>query len=480
MKYLKYKYLLFILIVVVSSCSRFEEMNYNPNNPVSVPTSGLLTSAQSSLVFGLHGELSQLGMQYVQHFSQIRYTDKSNYADDGSSSFLSMYRNGLYDLQEIITLNEKEFTEEDAALSGDNENQIAVALILQSWAFQSITDVWGDIPYSEALKGNEGIITPVYDTQEAIYDGLIENLNNAVTMINTNPSINLQGDIIYDGDMIKWISFAQSLKLRIAMRLSEINSSKADELINDNDFSNAFSESGDFAHFIHLETENEANPLYADNYIDLGGDQFAVALPLMSAMQALNDPRIPVYADTATNTGTYIGLEYGLPGSSNEDDFSWPGDAYSGQTAPSILMTASEVLFIKAEAAQRGYISGDAAQFYYDAITVSMEYNGIDAGDIATYIAQTDVQYDASNWRELIGTQKWISLYNQGIQAWSEWRRLDYPVLVPGSGAALSEIPRRRAYPSDEYSTNNVNVTATVTNSLNGSDLMTGRVWWDQ
>ena len=476
MKYIKYKLFAFLLILLAASCSNFEEMNFDPNKPSNVPTSGLLTQAQANLIYNFNGELSQLGAQYVQYFSQIDYVDKSNYADDGISSFLNAYRSGLADLQEIIYLNEKESTKDNVVIYGNNENQIAVANILQTWAFHNMTDIWGDIPYSEALQGDAGIITPKYDTQEAIYDGLIETLNDAVSSINVNPTIQLQGDLIFNGDMNKWVKFANSLKLRIAMRLSEVNSSKADNLINDADFDNVLS---DNITFEHLATEAEGNPLYNDNYVYAGGDYFAVASTLIDAMAALNDPRAAVYANPAENTGTIVGLTYGLAVGSNDSDFSLPGDAYGGQTAPSIVMTTAEVLFIKAEAAQRGYISGSAAQYYQEAITASMEYNEIGADAIATYLAQPEVQYDEANWREMIGTQKWIALYNQGIQAWSEWRRLDYPVLSPGPGAAISQIPTRRAYSTDEYSTNIVNVTEAV-ERMGGSDLFTVKVWWDE
>lgn len=478
MKYLKYKWVSFLLIVTfaIASCSKFEEMNIDPNSPTNVPTSGLLTQAQANLVYNFNGELAQLGSQYVQHFTQIEYTEKSNYGDDGISNFSSVYLGGLTDLQEIINLNESEKTKTEVLKYGDNENQIAVAKILQAWAFHNMTDVWGDIPYSEALLGNDDVITPVYDTQEAIYDGLIVQLNDAIALINTNPTVELDGDLIFGGDMTMWTAFAESLKLRIAMRLSEVNSSKADALINDADFNNAFSSSSDYAEFEHLDTEAEANPIYIDNVINPGADYFATANTLIDAMLAINDPRVATYANLAVNTGTYVGLEYGILG--NADDVSLPGDMYAAQTAPTVIMTAAEILLIKAEAAQRGYIGGSAAQFYNDAITASMEYNGIDAADIASYLAQPEVAYNPANWQELIGTQKWFALYAQGIQAWAEWRRLDFPVLAPGADATITTIPRRRAYSAGEYATNNVNVTEAVSR-LGGQDLFTERIWWD-
>ncbi|MDF1549079.1 MAG: SusD/RagB family nutrient-binding outer membrane lipoprotein [Bacteroidales bacterium] len=480
MKFINYKWFSFLAIVAVlaTSCSKFEEMNIDPNTPKTVPTSGLLTQAQANLVYNFNGELAQLGSQYVQHFTQLEYTYKSNYDEgEGRSSFYSAYLGGLTDLQEIIRLNEDEATKSDAGKFGDNENQIAVAKILQTWAFHNITDVWGDVPYTDALRGSDDIIAPKYDTQEDIYDGLIAELDAAIAMINPSALSDLQGDLIFDGDMNMWKAFAESLRLRIAMRLSEVDDTKANSLIDDADFANAFTTSAQYAEFQHLATEDEANPLYIDNVIIGGGDYFATANTLVDAMVALNDPRLPAYANLAANSGTYVGLEIGVTGDAN--DYSLPGDMYAEETAPTVILVTAEILFIKAEAAQRGYIGGSAAQFYNDAITASMEYNGVDAAAIATYIAQPEVAYNATNWRELIGTQKWLALYAQGINAWAEWRRLDYPVLTPGAFAVLTEIPRRRAYPSDEYATNNANVMSAAAN-IPGGDKFTEKVWWDK
>ena len=259
MKYINLKWLSFLAIFTIfaSSCSNFEEMNIDPNKPVNVPTSGLLTQAQANLVYNFNGELAQLGEQYVQHLTQIDYIEKSNYNDDGISSFSGIYSAGLNDLKDIIRLNSDEELAKDVVKYGDNVNQIAVANILTAWAYHNITDVWGDVPYSEALT--DGILTPKYDTQESIYDGLIAELDNAISTINTSPTVGLQGDLIFNGDMAMWKAFAVSLRLRIAMRLSEANSSKASSLIKDADFANAFTSSADIAQFNHLATDAECS-----------------------------------------------------------------------------------------------------------------------------------------------------------------------------------------------------------------------------
>jgi hypothetical protein len=482
MKILKYKWVLLLALFAFSACENFEEMNYDPNKPSFVPTSALLTQAQGNLVFNMNGELAQLGSLYAQHLALFDYQDKSNYLDNGISSYSGIYSAGLADLQEIIDLNNNEMFKSKVLEFGETNNQIAVAKILQIWAFHNITDVWGDIPYSEALQGKNGIIAPVYDTQESIYKSFLSGLAEAIGMLNTSPNIALQGDLIFDGDMAKWKAFAHSLQLRIAMRLSEADNATAKTYLTDANFNAAFKTSADYARFNHYPSDAESNPIYQDNVVTGGGDFFGVANTLLDTLHYFNDPRISKYANAAVNTGLYVGLTYGLPtGTSvNDDLYSLPGNMYASQTAPSVLMTAAEILFIKAEAQARGWLSGTAATTYTAAITASMEYNGVGSTSITNYLAQAEVQYNQTKWREQIGLQKWIALYMQGIQAWAEWRRLDYPVLTPGPGATLTTIPRRRAYSTDEYSTNKANVETAVARLTTKEDKFTEKVWWDK
>ena len=480
MKITNYKWatVFFLLLLVGSACDKFENMNVDPNNPSDVPTSSLLTQAQANLVYNLNGEISQLGSQYVQYFAQLDYTEKSNYSEDGISSFNGIYTAGLTDLTEIIRLNESENRRGDVLQYGNNENQIAVAKILMAWVYQNVTDVWGDVPYSEAI--NDEILRPKYDAQEDIYDGLISDLNSAQDMMDLSPSIALQGDLIFGGNMEKWDAFAESLKIRIAMRLTEVDDAKARDLIQSVDFDKAFSEATDYAHFAHLETEDEANPIYIDNVVNVGADYFACANTFIDALNDLNDPRVVAFANPAVNSGLYVGQPYGIAEQGSDVDVSLPGDKYASQTAPSILMTAAEILFAKAEAIARGYISGDAEATYNEAIRVSFLYNNIDESELPAYLDQDGVRYDPANWAELIGTQKWICLFAQGIQGWAEWRRLDYPILSPGPAAVISTIPRRRAYTSTEYATNRENIEEAVARLDSGRDLFTERVWWDK
>ncbi|PWJ42835.1 SusD/RagB family nutrient-binding outer membrane lipoprotein [Sediminitomix flava] len=481
----------FAVAALFSSCDHFEEMNVNPNLPSQAATSGLLSNAQIAITGRFVGSMGHLGSQYTQQVSQVEYPAPSNYDDSGQSSFASVYSGALIDLKEIIKLCNDPDKAEKVVVYGNLENQKAVAEILSVWAFQNVTDVWGDVPYSEALKGDEGLFLSKYDTQEEIYDDLIARLTAASAAIKVDGTPKLEGDLFFgseesDVQMMMWKKFANSLRLRMAMRLSEVNSSKADALINDADFDEILSSSDEVVALYHLSTEAEANPIYYTNVIAAGGDNIAISNIMVDHLTSLNDPRLASYATPSDAASEYIGVPYGMANdvalSISQDDFSLIGGKFADQDAPSIVMTASEVLFIKAEAIARGYISGgatEAEKAYNDAITTSMEFNGVATDDITTYLAQTSVAYDNANWRAMIGEQKWLALYMQGVEAWSEWRRLDYPTLTPSANGIINQIPRRRAYASDEYSTNTANVEAAATR-ITGGDFYTSTVWWDK
>jgi len=463
--------LLFISLFV--GCTKdFEETNTDPNNVTTVPTSYLMTYAQRSI---LSNRFNTTGLIYAQLFSETQYTNTSRYETD-EASFNGYYTGPLANLQQIITLNTDEATKADAAASGANVNQIAAARILKVYTFQLITDMWGEIPYSEALLGLENF-TPVYDTQDAIYADFVTELTEAAAQIDVNAA-GLEGDIIFGGDMAAWKKFANSLKARVGIRMTEVDEAAAKSAVT-SALAGAFESNADNALYAYLPDAANWNPYY-DHF--LTRTDYAISEPLVTYMEGLNDPRLPVYADP-NDAGDIVGMPFGLTnedaGSITNAEISFPGIAVRSAESPGILLTYSEILFIKAEAAARGWISDDAATLYEEAITASMEFWGVAAADIATYLAQPEAAYDATNYKKSIGDQKWVSLYMDGQEAWSEWRRLDYPELVAAPAAVEGkDIPRRRAYTQNEYDLNKVNVEAAV--ARQGKDVMSTRVWWDK
>ncbi len=467
-------------MLALTACENgFDSVNNDPNNPATVPTAFLLSSAQRSVVTELMGRNSEWGIdivprRYMQHWSATLYTDTDRYQEI-REDFSSFYSGGLQDLTEIIRLNTDEKTKFEAAKSGPNANQIAVARILKAWVFQTITDIWGDVPYSDALKGDANY-SPKYDTQEFIYDELIKELDEATDQLTEGL---ITGDIIYEGDPEKWKLFAQSLKLRLGMRLSNVAPEKAAQTVSSALAKGVFASNDDNALYQYLTAAPNNNP-WQQQY-DFGAPEFAVTTTLIGKLTATNDPRLEFYANPAENTGKFVGMPYGITaetaGSVGASNVSLPGSAVRKATSPAVLLTYSEVLFNRAEAAARGWASGDAAALYKSAIQASMKYWGVESSEINAYLAT--VSFNKANFQKFIGEQKWLALYMQGVEAWSEWRRLGYPELVAAPQAIQRRpIPRRRGYPQSESSLNQKNYEEAL--ARQGPDQLDTRVWWDK
>lgn len=488
MKSLSIKKITYSLAVLaltgLGSCdSGFEELNIDPNNPTKVPTAFLLSSAQQNIfkeIFGMANTSGKdaIGMRYMQMWSSTLYTEEDRYVDI-ESDFSNIYKGGLADLNELIRLNTDESTVVAAASSGPNVNQIAAARIMRAWTFQNLTDFWGDIPYTQATKGLQ-YPTPEYDPQAEIYKDLIKELDEASAQINVSAG-NIEGDLIYQGDMAKWKLFAQSLKLRMGMRMSEADPANAEKTVKEALASGVFSDNTMIADFKYLTAQPNYSPWYYSYFI--GTPTIAVANTLIDKMIAMKDPRISAYAKKPDNGGDYKGIPYGvsaaIAGSYGNKNVSFPSLRILSADANVVLQSYSEVLFIQAEAAARGWTNGNAADLYKAAITASMQYWDVPAADIQAYLAQPSVVYNPANYRKSIGDQKWLALYMQGIEAWSDWRRLDFPTLLPAPNAANGRnIPRRRGYPLTEISLNKSNYEKAV--ARQGADLLETRIWWDK
>ena len=449
--------------VMVSCTENFKEINEDPNNPTKVPTAYLMTNAQRAIMGQTFYFTTSL---YVQHWSETQYTNTSRY-ETAEASFNGYYTGPLADLQQIINLNTDEETKGEAAASGSNVNQIAVSNILKVLTFQYITDMWGEIPYSEALSGVDNF-TPKYDTQDAIYADFLVKLTDAANSIDESGTID--GDIIYGGDMTKWKKFANALKARVALRIGDYATASAA-------LANGFENADDNALFRYLSDADNDNPMWAHF---LTRTDYAVSNTMVDFMNQRNDPRLAIYADPNA-AGVIRGMPYGVTaaeaGSIVNDSISFPGAAARSATTPGVIMTYAEQLFIQAELEQRA--GTDATATYNAAITASMEYWGVDAADIPAYLAHADVAYDPAKFEQLIGEQKWAALYTNGHEAWAEWRRLDWPALTPAPAAVEGRaIPRRRAYTQREYDLNGSNIDEAI--ARQGADLMDTRMWWDK
>jgi hypothetical protein len=490
---------LLITMSLIASCKKgFEEINTSPNSPSGTLRLDFLLSGSEKGLMDFTWDAfwgAQTGMQLAQYWSSNQYASESRYQFRtgvtsgywtrlyaGGNNDMDDNLGGLSELQTIID----ECTKDPSTYSvfGDADNQIAAATILKTWAFQMITDTWGDVPYSEALKGAANS-RPKYDSQRDVYLGMLSDLNTAIARIDESAD-GPSGDLIYNGDMAVWKKFGNSLKMRIAMRMSDREPTLAGTAINEALASGIFESNGDNAMFQYLGSDPNWNLYYFNREVDARED-YAGSNILVDLLSSLNDPRIGSYVEK-NDDGNYVGEVYGLSDANATDtpngSISQPATGViRTPSAPGMYMGYAETQFILAEAVERGIVtSGSAESFYNAGVEASFDYWG--AGSASTYLAQPTVDYSdqigaGQSWKQVIGKQKWIALYMQGFEGWSEWRRLDFGILqLPADGALDGTgIPLRMYYSVDEQTLNGENYSAAV--AAMGGDAMDVRVWWD-
>ncbi|MFC0877357.1 SusD/RagB family nutrient-binding outer membrane lipoprotein [Saccharicrinis sp. FJH2] len=477
MKMIKYILVFFITAGMMMSCDKnFEEINANVDDPVVLPSSMLIGTAIRNIANEMYSTFNGLehGETWVQHISMVQYNDPERYRPRIAT--MDNLWNRFY-----IAASQANQMQLLAEAEGNEVNQ-GIALVIKAYCFAQITDLYGDVPFSEALLGaSEGNFSPVYDSQQSVYNGVLGLIDQAIPLLEsgngtTDPSM----DILYEGDASKWVRFAASLKFRSLMRIS----AKVDvsgELQALVDGGKLFTSVDNEAKLNFLSTSPNANPVF-ETIVDGGRGEFKLAQTLVEYLKANSDPRLEVYAQPAVNSGEYVGKPSGyeespLPGY-GYDDVSSIGEKYLDPTQPGYFISYTELLFLMAEAAHKEYISGGetAAEAYFDqAVLNSLVENGL--ADVANdYVGKNVFAYDPAIAMERIGTQKWIALFSQGFEAWTEWRRTKQPGLTPAQDGYIDQIPSRLRYESNESSVNKVNYDAAAA-QIGGDDLTT-KVWW--
>ena len=457
--------------LVITSCRQELDINVDPNNPSQASLSGLLSASQVGFAFALGGEGTRMPASIVQHYAGHRAQplDYAQYritssATDGT--WTALY-NTLMDMKEM---------ENKAAASG-NQAYLGVSKILQAHAFSVTTDLFGDIPFSQALQGRTNI-TPVYDKQEDIYPALITMIDEGVAAL-TAATETISGDIVYGGDVTKWKKYGNSLKLRLLNHLSSRQPNAAANFLATNP--SLIDTSVDDAKVAFGSVASNANPIYQFDVLSGRKDQ-AVASTIVNKMRALSDPRVSVYFEPVAGNalglkGQYLG---NAPGNDTEDSqknrYSRVGSAYASIKAPVVLMSAAEVNFIKAEVYHRA--SDSRAQAAYQAaITQDFAALGLSSSSASTYLANANVAYNGTLQR--IMEQKWITMFQASYESWVDWRRTGYPALTPAANNATSNvIPRNLPYPEVEINSNRANLVAGPGVPIPYTGL-SNRVWWD-
>lgn len=475
----KFVYILMAVSVLASSCdalSDFGDLNDNPNATTNPKPAALLTN----VLAGMGGYASNTHYQtglFAQYYSETQYTDASMYSL-AQNAFVGFYSGHLTDLQDY------------SIRSSESPNAQAVATILQQYIFAYLTDCWGDLPYSEALKAME-VVTPVYDTQESIYKGMISALKDAENQLSASGG-SIDGDIVYNGNFAAWKKFANSLRMMMSIQLSKRYAGASD----------------------YAATEFKAALADSDGYIKTNDDNFTLVYPggnfknpwrntydgrkdyaesktMTDIMAGLNDARQNAFGganDDLTAPDAFetsnVGFPYGLQrpdaeafASANTDFARVLRGDFRTETAPYVILSAGQVALARAEAAQRGWTSEVVNTVYREGINLSFEQWGETAP--ANYFTQARVVLNGTDNLNKIILQRYIAHYPDGRMGWNIWRKSGVPTLVPAPGApAGSTIPRRFVFTTLEYSTN-PNVNEAVAR-LEGGDEMSSRIWWDK
>lgn len=461
------------LMACTKDISRFNEQTKSPD---AVPASTLFSNAVKGVTDGLTS--TNVGVNVfrlvVQHWTTTTYTDEPNY--DFSTRnipqgwWTRMYRDVLLDLKEAKRIIEADNTVVDAT----RKNQVAMADIMQVYTYSVLVNTFGNVPYTEALDYNK--TTPKYDDAKTIYDDLFTRLNADIAALSpSGAGFPAAADIIYGGSVSSWIKFANTLKFRLAMVIADSDPAKAKTAVQEAD-QKGFVSAADNAVFKYLAVTPNTNPLYVD-LVQSNRQDFVAAKTLVDYMKLVSDPRLNQYFKP-NDAGAYVGGVVG--GTNNYSDYAKFSDKMVALNYPALLLSYSEIEFDRAEAVERGFItSGTAAEHYANAIRASVVYWGGSSAQADTYLETPGVAYATAtgNWKQKIGTQKWVSLYNRGYEAWTEVRRLDYPVL-PSPVGAKSGFPNRFTYPTNEQTLNAASYTEAK--SKIGDDKVEVKLFWDK
>ena len=456
--------------MLYTSCDGdFEEINTDPDNPTEISPDLQLGFIERTLINEIYNYFlaGEAASNWPQHLSQPVYNDADRYFPRLGS--INNFWNVLY-------VNVIAEADEMYRLGGEAENPAiqGAALTLKAIAFQHLTDAFGDVPFTEVNKGlSDNNFYPAYDSQQTVYTGIFNLLDEAIAKLNAGGSISASQDVIYGGDLTKWLKFATSVKFRAMMRVSDtplFNASEVQALIASGNLITDVEDNASISW--RTEVGPNRNPYYG---IVEGGreSEWCVGEALVDFMNGKNDPRIAVYANE-NEDGEYVGKPAGYinPAVSGYGAgvVSEIGDFYLAADAPLYLINAAQVNLLVAEAIERFGASGNAEDYFYAGIDASLVQNGLEAGDFVP--AYTGYQS--------IAEQLWVSTFMQGYETWAEWRRSDIPSNLPlavDPAPGVGSIPTRFTYTNDEKALNAENLNAAVANQ--GADALTTKVWWD-
>lgn len=506
-----------VALLMLNSCSndKLTDLNTDPTAANEIDPGFILAYTQLT-TSGERYENWRAVLIYqstmMQHFATTagywagdKYTENRGYA---SSLWERAYRNYIKDLSGLI-----EATDPTKEGNEDMVNYHSIARIWKVFGMSRLTDLYGDVPYSEAGSGFSDLnFNPKYDSQQSIYADMLNELEEAaIALDDTKPSPEGQ-DLIYSGDISKWEKFSYSLMLRLGMRMTKVAASDAQQWVERAIAGGVMTSNDDICYISHTNGPDGINKNGIGEVFNWDGTSFTtddnprLSKYLVDWMTSTNDPRLAKMSWRVGVDGTG-GLAKGLPNGFDattiQDDASWPTDPdpnddfdemddYSRinplfvlNESPMIFQTYSEVAFLLAEAVERGWHSGDAATLYADGVRAAMKQNSlydatlaIDDVDIDAYLLANP--YNGAEWQRILGEQYWLATFLNEYETFSNWRRTGYPTLTPVNypgNVTSGTIPRRLVYPTNEVSLNPDNYAAAI--AAQGPDEFTTRVWWD-
>ncbi len=505
MKFLKITSIILFVTCITSCTKDFRETNTDGNNPTGVTPDLLLSGVIRNMMNQQVSDAWGIGNLVAQYHAKIQFVNEDRYLWNEQNGVWNAVYGNYRNLQNIFI-----------SVKADAKSPyLGVGLILKSWMFSLATDAYGDVPYTDAGKAKtDGVYTTVYDTQESIYTSLLADLKKANDQLAT-ASTGLSGDIMYGGGtsgILKWRRLANSLRLRLLMRISAKRNVNADmqAILNDPTNNPIFTSNADNAELKYLAAAPNQWPLYGSRVGSF--DEIRVSKTLSDRLTALGDTRINVFGRPSQSSVTggnprVQGVPNGLddvaalnfnggPQGVSRVGYTFaclvcndPGQAVPDPAAPrGILMNFAELQFILAEAREKGIITtGNADTYYTNGIIANFDYwrtlvpasYNLNIAMPAGYLTQTAVAFTGTQAEKLekIALQKWIALYFNGLEAWFDWRRTGMPTIVPGpSNLNGNRVPVRYIYPLSEQSLNGANRLKAVA-AQGGTDDLNTKMW---
>lgn len=504
-----------VAIASMTACSDLDTLNEDPNNPTNVPSNMLMNGGVKWMVDNVYDNWfsGRQCLVYAQYWSQRNYTEEDRYQirESVNNNYFNYLYMGIANMNKVIELNTDEATAANNSAYGANCNQIAAAKIMKTWMMDIITDTWGNVPYNDISKlESEGVLYCKYDDQKDIYAAMIKELTEAAAMIDENEVAFTSGDIIFGGDASKWKKFANSLKCRLAVHLSKVDPNWK-TYIAEALASGVMESNSDNAEFHYVATGSDYCKFYEGTYVD-GRNDFTICRHFVNLLKGekddLNgkshpwegvfDPRLPMYTTTQTEDGDYIGFPIGVSTALGTKarvgcpNWYYYPPCFLAADFAIPLMTYAELKFILSE--YNGFSEAD----YREGVEASIAYwsgkSGVEVSpeDVAAYVDAVS----ANVGPEAVAVQKYIDLFLNGTEAWTEIRRTGYPeqLVRPGEITGIVEgtpyefsplsevkgdIISRVKYPTNESTLNGANWTEAVSKLTDGTNNYYTKMYFD-